>query len=633
MKLSPITLLALPLAATACFFAGRWTAVPSTPGTLSIPSSPISASDLAASYKKASHLPYYSEASERIRADIRFRIERADAAAIFLQIARKEKLEDGDTFIAETALKEIARRHGTEHAWELALQTHDEKSRIDFCCIVCKILQEQDPSAALQKLETLPDSPKKNAATNDAIRALATTDPQRAIALALTAKRDERHTDIVRDVFLQLTRQDPAQAQAALANLDAASRIRAVDGIVAALRDTDPSAAWQVLSMSGVPVETEHGSTHRRLLQEWVKQDPNAAIAALNGVRESNVKAELFGGLVASWGARNFDDALDYMLRIDDPNLSAKGLLALTDYFTMRSPNADPERLFDAIIEKMPQGEDFRRALWPMATKWVRQDPQAAMQAVGELPPGEAQSNFAQSLISNSVGYTQSEELKTQVFDWIASLPEGRLRGDCLSTFFRSADQDDPQAALAKLAASPFSSEEQERARDNIISQWSLTDPKAVFQWATTQLPEGVERERKIQESIAYMGYYCSPAELFATFQSRPELLQTSSVRTFANALATLDGAAAQSWLRSLPDTTPSKLDAISDVCERLAPNDPRAAIAVASTMSSEHWRDSYIWSTVNLWMKYDPAAATAWIKQNNPKEMKNATEWSLPRR
>ena len=172
----------------------------------------------------------------------------------------------------------------------------------------------------------------------------------------------------------------PPYHSEALANLDPESRMRAVKGIVETLRDTDISAAWKVLSESGIPMETGYNSMHRDLLRKWVTEDPPAAIVALSTIRESNVQAELFGGLVDGWGKKNFNEALEYMRQIDDPNLAAKGLMALADVNMPLPLKTDPQQIFDAILEKIPPGKNLQSTLDSLSYKWVKKDPLAAMQ-------------------------------------------------------------------------------------------------------------------------------------------------------------------------------------------------------------------------------------------------------------
>ena len=386
-------LIVLPAAAVACFLAGRWTYAPVPKMESSAPGiyAHSSAADLAALHNKSRSLPFDDEAHERVREDIKTRIECGNAETIFTEIARKPKPDNydnyDDSFIAHTALEEIFRRHGTEHAWKLALQARDEEDRIDYCLAVCWFLLKQDPEAALQKVESLPGAFEKNPSLDNAIATIAKTDPQRAADLVLHGKSGERlGSDIVKDIFFKLKRQDSEQARAALADLDDATRLRALKGYVSVLHDPEPATTWQVLAKYDIPVEDGYNSMHLNVLQSWIKYDPPAALAALLGIRETEkiqpkLFDELFASLVRQWGRKNFPAALDYVLQIDDIALSAKGFKALTDSDALRHPKADSRRLFDAIIEKMPQEKSLDDALSSLTSNWARRDPLAAMQA------------------------------------------------------------------------------------------------------------------------------------------------------------------------------------------------------------------------------------------------------------
>jgi len=625
-------LIVLPIAAVACFLAGRWTHTPTL--DTSIPSTPSTAADLAALCKKLDDLPRDSAESKRTRADLQSRVEHVDAEALCMEIVNKPQFEEGDQSLSDIALREVFRRHGAEYAWELALKMQAAVPVMGYYSTVYSAMHEQGLEAALQKLETFPDSSEKTQAIDETILVLAKTDPQRGIALALQALQGDQDNSTVTNIFRQMTKQAPAQARAALADLDGKPRLRAVQGIVATLKESDPAAAWKVLTDFDIPVEDDYDSMHRKVLEEWVNHDPPAAAAALYGIRESKPHGKFFEEFLQRWSRKYFNAALDYVLQIDDPDLSKKGLDILGSRNWSSPPTALARRLFDIQVEKTPPGKDLENALEPLLYDMARKDPMAAIEAVSTLPPGEMQTSIAKRIVTSSAAHCKSKALKKQVLDWVAALPGGEMRKECIWAFFNHlGEDDDSQATLAMLAASSLSPEEQNSARRSLAWWWSRHDPKAAFDWVAAHFPDGKDRTEVLSQAIRYIGEYHSPSEALAALQSQPALMQDKhAVFSLVDVWAQRDAAAAERWTRDLPDGS-IKDEAVSCVCRHLAPNNPQAALAAADTIDDFDQRTSCIWNIATMWKHYDPTAATAWIDQNNPKSPKQIEEWDLPKR
>ena len=123
-----------------------------------------------------------------------------------------------------------------------------------------------------------------------------------------------------------------------------------------------------------------------------------------------------------------------------------------------------------------------------------------------------------------------------------------------------------------------------------------------------------------------------SPAEALAVLQSHPALMQNmGAVTGLVNAWVDYDITAAERWTHTLPASS-IKDEAITRVCEKLAPNHPQAALAAATTMFDSDKRTSCIWNIVAVWKHYDPTAATEWIEQNSPQKPEYIKEWDLPK-
>jgi len=608
-----VTLVALFLGAVVCFFAGLWSYAPSAVAASSTAkvatyeeSVPVfvSVSDLVAECKRLWELPWHAEASERRYEAIRLPIEHGDAEGIFMEIAGNSKIEAAERQIGNIAIAELARRDPAK-AWELAMQTLDAEARIDFAYAVCRFWSERDPETVLKKIEPLPASEAKKFIVICAMREIVKTDPRRVVALAVDSKGS---SDLVSDAFFILAKKDPAQARAAAEKLDSTLRLRAMKAIVEVLSHSDPAAAWKMASVSGIPVEVGQGSLHSGILRSWAKKDPQAALDMLGSIAESNTQAQLLGETVLTWSRKNFDAAFDYVIQMDEPNCLANGLKYLCD-----SPKANHERLFEALVERIPPGEALQSSLAWLADGWVRKDPRAAARAAAELPQSQAQSLFADRVLDEWSRQPRSN--KKEILDWITALPEGQARKGCLDRFFSNSFDGNPQASFDMIPTLP--PEKQPRARQRIFELWVGIDPHASLEWAQ-RLPESEERTAMFRQVVGEMCDRGEITEALTVLHSQPTFMQDKdTVRGFVESWAAHDAAAAERWTRIL-SAGAVKDEALVCVCSHLAASDPKAALAAAATMNDPSERTASILKIAGVWKYYDPSAATAWIAQNN---------------
>ena len=264
---------------------------------------------------------------------------------------------------------------------------------------------------------------------------------------------------------------------------------------------------------------------------------------------------------------------------------------------------------------------------------WGSRDPQGALAALEGIEDAGTRDRLRSSLVS---AWARSPD-KAGVLAYVSALPPERGRDSYLAQLVAETAKGGPEAVIAwaeaipddapgdfkraafRLAAGAVAHADTARAagwyeahRDDpysagslevIARRWVADDPPALFDWLeslTERGPRDAERRRALALGI----------------------------RLWIEA----DRNAASAWLRS--QTPRPALDpALAVFAREIAERDPTDAFEWAELIDDESLRHRTRVAAARIWLRRDPAAAEAWLEQNDPSgELRAAVDRVAPR-
>jgi hypothetical protein len=128
------------------------------------------------------------------------------------------------------------------------LNIDNATTRVNSIVAITDNWVEQDPQAVATWMQTLPEGEERDAAVARYVNSQSAYDPQAAYQLASSIDNDSRRFNQVRNSLLDWNSQDPAAAQAALANAPLTDAQRTQ--ISTAMKNNQRSASGQTVMMN-----------------------------------------------------------------------------------------------------------------------------------------------------------------------------------------------------------------------------------------------------------------------------------------------------------------------------------------------------------------------------------------------
>lgn len=561
---------------------------------------PLTLAQLKAETADLEGLSQWGFAGMRRMADLGERLLHSNPAGLARQLAATppQSAEDPAWALVMAAYGE----KDPQGAWTFVLALNPGAARQTAMLAVIATVATKNAAQAMQMIGAMEDPDLRNQLRTLALGELARKDPQKALELAGRAGGDADSSDMAQ-VFGAWALRDPEAAKAAAAQMAGRARDHAQRGLLFALLQNDPQAAWDYAQS----LPTGGGSTQdyrQQLVHTWAASDPQGALRAAFSIKDGNTRASAVSGAVAAWSRTDFPEALQYAIAVEDTTLRS-------DIFRAMSGSAEENRqqLLTAMIEHMPIGDNFQSALSNIFSEWARDDPAQAAAAASRLPPGPALSRATEQIASQWARAGASEE----VLAWAQQLPEGEARTNALESLFSQLSTKDPQQALAAL--STLAPSDRGEALRSLAAGWSKTNPEAVLQWASS-LTDAGERTRIVSDALAQWANN-APEQAAARVQQLPAEQRESAMRAVVQRWATKDAEAAAEWLVRQPDGS-AKDSSVAVLARKLAPEDPETALRWAGSISNTGARDRQIEQIAGDWMRQNPAAARPWIEQSS---------------
>ena len=280
----------------------------------------------------------------------------------------------------------------------------------------------------------------------------------------------------------------------------------------------------------------------------------------------------------------------------------------------------DPKSALDLVLGHRNAASSFR----PFESKlFVKSDPDFAIALLDQVP--EKDFDF---FVTN-IGSAWAESDPKAALAWANQQTDPEIKEWILGGVIPSMAQTDLQGAFAYVQSLPPG-----YFQDNLIrSAFSLAamggdgtpaDDKLQGALAMIQsLPEGRTKDLAAQGISKFMEFKDPQAALNIASGIGATSIRFESVKSVARSWfndRAEDRAAATQWMQSLPEGETKDL-AASGISQAIVGefktgrNDPQAAMDMASGIGDSNLRAEAQEKVVELWTRYDPAAATHWMQ------------------
>lgn len=488
-------------------------------------------------------------------------------------------------------------------AWNFALAMKPGRDRQSALMSVISVYAERDPRQAIQLLDAIDDEQLKRQVRSTVIMTMARNDPQGALEMA-TKVDDLRPDDFsVSTIFHQWVRVNPEAAKAAALGLTGPAADQARNALLNGLAQNDPEAAWRY-ALTLPDTAENHQDPRQMVIQNWAQSDPQAALNAALQLKDPSGRALAVNAAVSSWARSDPTAALRYAIGVEDPTARADILRTIS-----MNPTGNRQDLFNAVLESMPAGDNFRQAVSGILSNWARDNPSEAAAAVMQLAPSSVFSQAASQVASEWARTGKKED----VLEWVRQLPEGEGRRSAYASLFSQWSGQDPIKALAALNALPPA--DRKGAAQSFSAGWSRKDPEAVLRWSAS-LQDANERRDVIRAAVQQWAN-TSPEAAAKYVQTLAESERGSAVQAVVDRWASKNAEAAAAWLSGQPAGA-SKDSALAALTRKIAVEDPETAIAWASTISDSKARSRQLENLARDWMRQDATAARQWISTSD---------------
>jgi hypothetical protein len=310
---------------------------------------------------------------------------------------------------------------------------------------------QSDPATALAYLETCSDSSLKSKGLGEALRALAKTDPQGALA-HLGELEPSQRSGLLREITSSWVQVDAAGAVDWIqTSAPPDERDSLLHGAVRVLSSGDPQSAVKILI--AIPRRPDSYFEVQDIFRQLAIRDPDAAFATFSSLPAEWQLPEVARQAAQSMGMRriNAQDAIAWAEQFPAGNLREAALAGFVEYGTYNN-----HEFAASVAPSLPEGATRQAALGRLAERWGQSDAPAAAKWLMTLPPSpstdSAVINFGSSI------ETTNPDAAAQ---WLATLQDQSKRNESFRKVFPKWRAQDPQSAEAWLAQSAaFSAQE-----------------------------------------------------------------------------------------------------------------------------------------------------------------------------
>lgn len=375
------------------------------------------------------------------------------------------------------------------------LANPDPLARIELLLAYVKGIDKEDiPDALFALQESAPEwDPHMRMAVDLLLTRWGTLDAEGALAYTQSMKNRKRAGQASMQVLRVLASQDPEKAKEWLATLT---------------DNPEAKNGWMGHFYAGT------------VATEWVRQDPEAAIAwakslpdsqrrgALGGALETiaatnpveaaglamdleagKERSDVVGKIAESWAETAPKDALAWAMTLPGEDGESAVNRAISGWAEVDAPAAA------AFVDEIPADERSDSQIREVANRWANQEPAAAAQWLDTQPDGRGKTDAMGHVVWN---WTNADPQAASA--WLIEQPAGEARDRGIGALSKATFDSDPAAAV--IWAAEISNERTRTASlERGVRGWLDRDPEAAQQWLNTTDAISAEEARKFQEA------------------------------------------------------------------------------------------------------------------------------------
>jgi hypothetical protein len=321
-----------------------------------------------------------------------------------------------------------------------------------------------NPNTALDLANRIPAGATYSVTINNIFSNLSFLDPSTAAGLLDKITDPRTRQEQITTLATNWGAEDPVSAVAwanSLMGADAGSRNVVLQKVISSWATVDPASAAAYIQnspnseallsiapeiaqtwVSPAPLNLSSSrpqSPYESSPEAWTGSDPQAALAWVNTLPDSDAKNQALNNVLVVMAAANFTGAWDDAANLPD---SANRNSILTNLVGAEVSH-DPEQAAAAIAQ-LPTDATQVSAATTVATTWIQQDPVAATDWINSLPEGGVRDASVQPLIASLASQSPASAVT-----WANTLTNSTLRATQLQTVLTGWAAKNPADAIA----------------------------------------------------------------------------------------------------------------------------------------------------------------------------------------
>jgi hypothetical protein len=238
---------------------------------------------------------------------------------------------------------------------------------------------------------------------------------------------------------------------------------------------------------------------------------------------------------------------------------------------------------------------------------WSEQDPQAAIEFLLQLPPGDL---GPRTVTDVTTAWARQDPVVA--LGWASQLANPLLRADATRGAVSAWTETEPAAAASYVSSLPPGFQ-RDMLTETVVHDWVQQDPSAAASWASAQT--GVTQGRALEAVASGWADNDAPAAAAWVVQLPAGRVRDTAWEAVATAWSLNDSAAAVVWLGELPPGT-GRDAAIVGYSEGRGSVDPPQTLTWVQQIGNPVLRDETTARILQAWLVQNPDAAQQWISQ-----------------
>lgn len=403
-----------------------------------------------------------------------------------------------------------------ETLWAEAMAVADAQARSQQVHRVASLWARRDPLAALEHIDTLPNSAERNALRSMTLSVAGREFPEEMVAIVDTLSNPQEQQNLLQAAFWVLAQRDGEHAFGLAQSLSTSElQAHAIRATLSGWAGSDPRAAAQ--AYGAMPDRSQFPASGSQAIGAYVRLDADEALAWAESL--DGPGGFTWNSVIAQLASSEPEKAFEIISAIAEPTDQRKAL-----ELALKSLSATQPQLAIQFAELLPEGPLRAATIERAAIKWGYSDALAVMEWLAGQPEATqavVMRGLAEPLARTDLGFAMSYPVEL--------VPEAARRG-WVATILGYVGREDPVAAHAWIREYRSLPEYPYWLR-NLAGTWAETDPYAALE-LVNELPDDRERSRALSALVGRWAAADGPAaagwlESPASGQNRSRLVQT----------------------------------------------------------------------------------------------------------